>query len=56
MMSTTSESLLNSCDNYILIDVGANIINKKYSRDVDSVIKRAKDSGRICFSYDDLFI
>lgn len=32
-------------ENYILIDVGANLTNKKFSRDLDSVIKRAKDSG-----------
>ncbi|KAJ8910788.1 hypothetical protein NQ315_015129 [Exocentrus adspersus] len=32
-------------ENYILIDVGANLTNKKYSRDLDSVILRAKDSG-----------
>ncbi|CAH0551827.1 unnamed protein product [Brassicogethes aeneus] len=32
-------------ENYILIDVGANLTNKKYSRDLDSVIQRAKDSG-----------
>lgn len=49
MTSATSESLLNSCDNYILIDVGANIINKKFSRDVDSVIQRAKDAGMFDF-------
>lgn len=33
-------------ENYILIDVGANLTNKKYSRDLDSVVQRAKDSGR----------
>ncbi|XP_056645947.1 3'-5' ssDNA/RNA exonuclease TatD isoform X2 [Diorhabda sublineata] len=32
-------------ENYILIDIGANLTNKKYSRDLDSVIQRAKDSG-----------
>lgn len=32
-------------ENYILIDVGANLTNKKYTRDLDSVIQRAKDSG-----------
>ncbi|XP_066140026.1 3'-5' ssDNA/RNA exonuclease TatD [Euwallacea fornicatus] len=32
-------------ENYILIDVGANLTNKKYSRDLDSVVQRAKDSG-----------
>lgn len=32
-------------ENYILVDVGANLTNKKYSRDLDSVIQRAKDAG-----------
>lgn len=32
-------------ENYILIDVGANLTNKKFSRDLDSVVRRAKDSG-----------
>lgn len=32
-------------ENYILIDVGANLTNKKFSRDLESVVKRAKDSG-----------
>lgn len=31
--------------NYILIDIGANLTNKKFSRDVDSVVQRAKESG-----------
>ncbi|KAK7590299.1 hypothetical protein V9T40_001912 [Parthenolecanium corni] len=43
-MSST-EALLNCCNNYILIDVGASITNKKFTRDVDSVIQRAKDAG-----------
>ncbi|XP_018579380.1 uncharacterized protein LOC108917319 [Anoplophora glabripennis] len=38
--------IMKACyENYILIDVGANLTNKKYSRDLDSVIQRAKDSG-----------
>lgn len=40
------EALLNCCNNYILIDVGASITNKKFTRDVDSVIQRAKDAGK----------
>ncbi|XP_043274358.1 3'-5' ssDNA/RNA exonuclease TatD [Venturia canescens] len=32
-------------ENYILVDVGANLTNKKYSRDLDSVVQRAKDAG-----------
>lgn len=32
-------------ENLIVVDVGANLTNKKYSRDLDSVIQRAKDAG-----------
>ena len=32
-------------ENLILIDSGANLTNKKYLRDLDSVLKRAQDSG-----------
>uniref|UniRef100_T1J039 Deoxyribonuclease TATDN1 n=1 Tax=Strigamia maritima TaxID=126957 RepID=T1J039_STRMM len=32
-------------ENYILIDVGANLTNKKFGRDLDAVIQRAKDAG-----------
>lgn len=32
-------------ENLILIDVGANLTNKKYSRDLDAVVQRAQDSG-----------
>jgi len=32
-------------DNLIVIDVGANLTNKKYGRDLDSVIQRAQDAG-----------
>nr|CAG4651915.1 EOG090X080R [Triops cancriformis] len=30
---------------YILVDIGANLTNSKYARDLDSVIERAKDAG-----------
>nr|CAG4640953.1 EOG090X080R [Eulimnadia texana] len=30
---------------YVLVDIGANLTNSKYSRDLDSVIERAKDAG-----------
>ena len=36
---------MNHLDNYIIVDIGANLTNKKFSRDLDSVIQRAKDSG-----------
>ncbi|KAG5897292.1 hypothetical protein JTB14_011457 [Gonioctena quinquepunctata] len=46
LSSTESEKEMEKCyENYILIDVGANLTNKKYSRDLDSVVQRAKDSG-----------
>ena len=32
-------------DNYIIVDVGANLTNKKFARDLDAVIQRAKDAG-----------
>ncbi|XP_023016884.1 3'-5' ssDNA/RNA exonuclease TatD [Leptinotarsa decemlineata] len=43
---TSTETEMEKCyENYIIIDVGANLTNKKYSRDLDSVVQRAKDSG-----------
>lgn len=52
-MATNSESTkldnisaFEQCyENLIVIDIGANLTNKKYSRDLDSVIQRAKDAG-----------
>lgn len=32
-------------ENYILIDIGANLTHKKFLKDLESVIERAKDSG-----------
>ena len=37
--------LMKQLDNYIIVDVGANLTNKKFSRDLDAVIQRAKDAG-----------
>ncbi|KAI5741738.1 hypothetical protein M8J76_016677 [Diaphorina citri] len=37
--------LTNCFDNYVLIDVGANLTNRKFGRDLESVVQRAKDSG-----------
>ncbi|KAI5706868.1 hypothetical protein M8J75_012078 [Diaphorina citri] len=37
--------LANCFDNYVLIDVGANLTNRKFGRDLESVVQRAKDSG-----------
>lgn len=54
MESTDKDENSNTCnnmekcyENYILIDIGANLTNKKYSRDLDAVIQRAKDSGNM---------
>lgn len=41
----TSGAMTQCYENYILVDVGANLTNKKYVRDLDSVIQRAKDAG-----------
>ena len=41
-----SEDIKHCFENLIVIDAGANLINKKYSRDLESVIQRAKDAGK----------
>lgn len=33
-------------ENYIIVDIGANLTNKKFSRDLDSVVVRAQDAGQ----------
>lgn len=33
-------------ENLILIDTGSNLTNKKFLRDLDSVLKRSQDSGK----------
>ena len=38
-------SLTENTENYILVDIGANLTSKKYSRDLDSVVQRAKNAG-----------
>jgi len=42
---TDATRLGQELDNYIIVDVGANLTNKKFGRDLDSVIQRAKDAG-----------
>ena len=37
---------MNQLDNYIIVDVGANLTNKKFARDLDAVIQRAKEAGK----------
>jgi hypothetical protein len=31
---------------YVIVDIGANLTNKKFARDLDSVISRAKEAGK----------
>jgi hypothetical protein len=45
--SLENTNFMHQCyDNYVIVDIGANLTNKKFSRDLDSVIQRAKDSGK----------
>lgn len=41
----TAMSELMSTENYIIVDIGANLTNKKFTRDLDSVVSRAQDAG-----------
>lgn len=43
----STESLQKCFENYLLVDVGASLTNKKFSKDLDSVIQRAKDAGTV---------
>jgi TatD DNase family protein len=36
---------MENLSNYIIVDIGANLTNKKFSRDLDQVIQRARDAG-----------
>lgn len=45
--ATLADDNMSKCyENLIVIDAGANLTNKKYSRDLDSVVQRAKDAGK----------
>ncbi|KAL7296618.1 hypothetical protein TKK_0010038 [Trichogramma kaykai] len=44
-ITDSTPSMTECYENYVLVDVGANLTNKKYSRDLDSVVQRAKDAG-----------
>lgn len=49
--NVNNEQNMEQCyENLIVIDIGANLTNKKYSRDLDCVIQRAKDAGESIFS------
>ena len=37
--------MLDKLSNYIIVDIGANLTNKKFSRDLDAVIQRAREAG-----------
>lgn len=45
--SNISDAMKECYENLIVIDAGANLTNKKYSRDLDSVVQRAKDAGQL---------
>lgn len=41
-----SELSLDITGHYLLIDIGANLTNRKFARDLESVLQRANDVGR----------
>jgi len=45
MVSSKGSGIMDKLSNYIIVDIGANLTNKKFSRDLDQVIKRATDAG-----------
>lgn len=46
-VADSSTNAMKECyENYILIDTGTNLTNKKFGRDLESVIKRATDAGK----------
>lgn len=51
-IATVLDPIRENYDNYLLIDVGSNMVNKKFSRDLESVLQRAKDSGMFRFRND----
>jgi uncharacterized integral membrane protein len=44
-MESNSIESLNDVNNYLMIDIGANLTNRKFAKDLDSVVQRAKESG-----------
>lgn len=44
--ATPESSFKHLYENLILIDLAANLVHKKYSRDQENVIQRAKDAGQ----------
>ncbi len=45
----SDKGLMTKLDNYIIVDIGANLTNKKYARDLDAVVDRAKEAGETFF-------
>lgn len=45
--SNVSDEMKQCYENLIVIDCGANLTNKKYSRDLDAVVQRAQDAGNV---------
>uniref|UniRef100_A0A1B6KGF1 Deoxyribonuclease TATDN1 n=1 Tax=Graphocephala atropunctata TaxID=36148 RepID=A0A1B6KGF1_9HEMI len=45
MAAGDSNAMKKCYENYILIDTGTNLTNKKFGRDLESVVKRATDAG-----------
>lgn len=44
-MGDSETKKIETLSNYIIVDIGANLTNKKFSRDLDQVIQRARDAG-----------
>ena len=42
---TEAPTMMDKLSNYIIVDIGANLTNKKFSRDLDQVIQRAREAG-----------
>ena len=43
--SPAPATMMDKLSNYIIVDIGANLTNKKFSRDLDQVIQRAREAG-----------
>lgn len=43
--NANNDDMKHCYENLILIDASASLTNKKFSRDLDSVIQRAQDAG-----------
>lgn len=50
------EDELEANENYVIVDIGANLTNKKFSRDLDSVVGRAQDAGNFIIIYNQFSI